>query len=84
MWTCRLSFVVHCGEEGGGLCGVQYERHEEKVDPSNARRHKTEEEIAEGLAVGGAGTAWYGHHEKKNDEEALEEEETGKKKHHWF
>ncbi len=54
------------------------------MDPQNAHRHKMEERIAETLAVGGAGTAFYGHHKKENEEERLEELETGHKKHHFF
>lgn len=62
----------------------QYERHEEKVDPQNARTHKLEEEIAEGIGLGGAGATLYGHHKKENEEEQLDELETGHKKHGWF
>jgi hypothetical protein len=63
---------------------VQYERHQEKIDPENLRRHKVEEEVAEGLAVAGAGTALYGHHKKSGSEHQLDELETGHKKHGFF
>jgi len=62
---------------------VQHEKHEEKKDPENARRHKIEEEVAAAAAVGEGGYGVHEDHEKKESKEEAKETD-GKKHHHLF
>lgn len=61
------------GEMGAAAAGAfaAYEMHEAKVDPTHARRHKLEAEVAGATALGSAGYAYHEHREKKKSEHIL-------------
>lgn len=75
---------------------LQYEKHEEKVDPAHAHRHHLEMQAAEAAALGFGGYAVYEHHEANKfhkQEESMygdsygggsKHDHHGKHKHHFF
>jgi hypothetical protein len=48
---------------GCSVVALQYEKHEEKVDPAHAHRHHVEMQAGEAAALGLGGYALYEHHE---------------------
>eukprot|EP00253_Pinus_taeda_P018913 PITA_18913 len=76
----------HGGELGTMAAGgyALYEKQEAKKDPENARRPKTEEEVAGAGAVGTGGYAFHERHEKKQDEKTEEAEGGRKNRHNLF
>ena len=58
-----VSFELHLNNVF--LLHLQYEKHEEKVDPAHAHRHHVEAQVAEAAALGLGGYALYEHHEAK-------------------
>ena len=69
IWCCKLSRLFLDAWVEASIWPfvvaflLQYEKHEEKVDPANAHRHHVEMQVAEAAALGLGGYALYEHHE---------------------